>query len=75
MLLVQCDLRHENGTTHTRAFLENDKARLGVFVTLKDSEDPEAKWEVIGTPETGIDSKYLQELKSAHRKQREASDI
>lgn len=75
MQLVQCDLRHENGTTWTRAYIEEPKAEVGKFVTLKDSDTPEDRWEVMSTPNVGIDEKYLSELKVAYRKQRVASDI
>lgn len=71
--MFQCDM--SRGNTHTRAYIEARGARVGAFVQLKDSEDDTVFWRVDSVSDKGIDKQYLDELKVAYRKQREASDI
>lgn len=72
-MLYQCDF--SNGSSRTRAYIEEKAAKVGCKVQLKDSEDPDVFWTVDSVPNIGIKDKYLAELKTAYRKQREASDI
>ena len=71
--LYQCDL--ECGERRTRAYIEEKSAVVGTRGTLRDAEDTESRWTVVDVPNVGIEERYLQELKTAYRKQREASDI
>lgn len=71
--MYQCDL--SNGSTHTRAYIEEKGAVVGAKVTLKDSDEPGKLWTVDSVSTMSIEEKYLNELKTAYRKQREASDI
>lgn len=72
-ILYQCDL--SSGDSRTRAYIPESGAKVGYTMKLKDSDDPDRFWTVVSVPETGIEEKYLTELKAAYRKQREASDI
>ena len=71
--MYQCDL--SNGSTKTRAYIEEKGAFVGAKVRLKDSDDDSVYWNVDSVANVGIDEKYLSELKTAYRKQRAASDI
>jgi hypothetical protein len=71
--MFQCDLSH--GTTHQRAYIEERGAKIGNRIKLKDSDDPSIYWTVDSVASKGIDKDYLETLKVAYRKQREASDI
>jgi len=71
--MYQCDLSH--GATKTRAYIEARGAKVGSKVQLKDSGDDTIFWTVDSVADKGIEKEYLDELKVAYRKQREASDI
>lgn len=71
--MYQCDLSH--GTTRTRAYIEARGAKVGARIRLTDSDDETQYWRVDSVSQTGIDKKYLEELKVAYRGQRKASDI
>lgn len=72
-LLYQCDL--SSGATKTRAYIPQKGAVVGSVLSLKDSDDPDRRWTVESVADKGIEESYLNELKVAYRKQREASDI
>lgn len=72
-MLYQCDL--SSGTTRTRAYIPAKGAFIGATIKLKDSDDDTRDWVVESVASQGIEEKYLNELKVAYRKQREASDI
>lgn len=71
--MFQCDLSH--GNTKTRAYIEARGAKVGSLVQFKDSDDDSVFWRVDSVSDKGIEKQYLDELKVAYRKQREASDI
>lgn len=60
-MVVQVKLRAPNnsGWTERICFLDNAKIRKGSKVTLKNSEDPKRKWEVIWVSEQPLDVTVL----------------
>ncbi len=71
--MYQCDL--SSGITRTRAYIEARGAKIGARVRLTDSEDDTRYWRVDSVSDKPIDKQYLEELKTAYRSQRKASDI
>lgn len=68
-----CLLR--NGTTHTKAYIEERGAGVGKRVELLDVKEPTGLWEVLSVSDKAVDKSVLIDIQHSLRNHRKVTDI